>query len=58
MYMYTYIHTQIYRYIYTNTYMHALSFDKNRGHKFEGELGGVYGRIRSGKREQGNVIRI
>lgn len=51
----------MYIYMYTNTYMHALSFDKkkkNRGHKFEGELGGVYGRIRSGEREQVNVIRI
>lgn len=44
--------------MYTNTYMHPLSFDKKRGHKFEGELGGVYGRIRSGEREQVNVIRI
>lgn len=36
------------KYVYTNTYMHTVSEEK-RGHEFEGECHGMYGRVWKGK---------
>jgi hypothetical protein len=45
-------------YVYTNTYLQAITNDVLRGHGFKGELGGwVYGGAWREEREQGNVIK-
>lgn len=49
----------IWEYVYTNTYMHAVTVDEKRGHGFEREQGGVYRKAwREVRREQNVVIKI
>jgi thymidylate synthase len=49
----------IYIYIYTYTHKYICAYNNNcekRDHRYEGDLGGAYGKVWRKEREEGNVV--